>query len=312
MRFLARFAWVVLAYNGAVILWGAFVRATGSGAGCGSHWPACNGEVVPRAASLETVIELTHRLTSGLALVLVVALVVLAFRAAPAGHRIRRAAVWSLVFILIEAAIGAGLVLFEWVAGDKSLGRGIAMGAHLVNTLLLLAELALVARFAGDELHPADPVRAPRLGRLLGIAIGCMFVTAATGGIAALGDTLFPARSIAHGLAQDLSSTSHAFLRLRTFHPFLAAGTGLLLVTIAMRVLRQRGASTRARTTAAVLVALVATQVTVGALDILLLAPIPLQLVHLALADALWVVFVLLAADLRGEPVAGQVTKIVA
>src|SRR5215467_12703113 len=70
------FAWGVLAYNVAVIAWGAFVRASGSGAGCGRHWPLCNGEVVPRPTSVATVIEATHRATSGLALVGVVGLLV--------------------------------------------------------------------------------------------------------------------------------------------------------------------------------------------------------------------------------------------
>ncbi len=45
----SRYAWGVLLWNVLVALWGAYVRATGSGAGCGSHWPTCNGEILPRA-----------------------------------------------------------------------------------------------------------------------------------------------------------------------------------------------------------------------------------------------------------------------
>jgi heme A synthase len=297
MLSLARFAWIVLAYNGAVILWGAFVRATGSGAGCGSHWPTCNGEIVPRAESVETLIELTHRITSGLALVAVVALVVWAFRARPRRHPVRAAAIWSLVFILLEAGIGAGLVLFEWVAGDKSLARGFVMGAHLVNTLLLLAAITMTARAAAVD--PSETREPPQpLDRWLVVGIAGMFVTAASGGIAALGDTLFPARTLLEGLQADLSVTSHIFLRLRSFHPLIAACTALALLVSAMKV-RGEPPSPRARTTATALIALVITQVSLGALDVLLLAPITLQMLHLAVADAVWVAVVLLVIELR-------------
>lgn len=293
-----RFAWGVLACNVAVILWGAFVRATGSGAGCGSHWPTCNGEVVPRDPSVETIIEFVHRATSGVALLLVVALVVLAFRHAPRGAPIRRAAVASLVFVLLEAGIGAGLVLFEWVAGDQSLARGFVMGAHLVNTFLLLGALTLSAWHAGGG--PRFRLPSGRAGGL--IALGCfgMFLSGASGGIAALGDTLFPARSLAEGLAQDTAATAHVFLRLRALHPALAVATAVVLLAAAAAVRRGAGSGTAAgpvRRAATALVLLVVLQVAIGAADVLLLAPIALQLVHLAFADAVWIALVLMAAE---------------
>ena len=108
----------MLAYNLAVILWGAYVRASGSGAGCGAHWPLCNGEVIPRAPSIATLVEYSHRLTSGLALLGVVALMVWTWRVWGRGHPARRGALLSLIFILTEAAVGAGLVLFELVADN--------------------------------------------------------------------------------------------------------------------------------------------------------------------------------------------------
>src|SRR6266540_6286398 len=104
----AKYAWFALAFNLLVIVWGAFVRASGSGAGCGSHWPLCNGEVVPVNPSIERVIEFTHRGMSGVALLLVLGMVIWAFRAYPPG-RVRRGAVASMIFILIEALIGAAL-----------------------------------------------------------------------------------------------------------------------------------------------------------------------------------------------------------
>ena len=147
MRSFARFAWSVLAYDVAVIAWGALVRATGSGAGCGQHWPTCNGQVVPRSPAAQTLVEFTHRVTSGIALLLVVVLVLWARRVFARGHPVRKAAALSLVFIITEALLGAGLVLFGWVAKDASAGRGWAMGLHLANTFLLLAALALTAAF---------------------------------------------------------------------------------------------------------------------------------------------------------------------
>src|SRR5215472_11186489 len=154
-RRLARFAWGVLVYNVLVVLWGAYVRASGAGAGCGSHWPLCNGEVVPVAPRIETIIEFTHRLTSGLAVLAAVALVVWSFRALPRGHRARSTAAWSLVFLFVEALLGAGLVLFRYVAQDASAGRALYLSAHLTNTQLLLGMLAATAWFAG---RPAKPL----------------------------------------------------------------------------------------------------------------------------------------------------------
>jgi heme A synthase len=133
MRF-AWYAWGVLVCNELVILLGAFVRATGSGAGCGSHWPLCNGEVVPQAPSMAMLIEYSHRLTSGLALVATTVLLVWAWRAYPAHHRVRMGALFSFIFLIIEALIGAGLVLLEYVAANVSLARAGWMAGHLLNT----------------------------------------------------------------------------------------------------------------------------------------------------------------------------------
>ena len=152
----------MLAWNVAVILWGAYVRATGSGAGCGAHWPLCNGEVVPRAPDTATLIEFSHRVTSGLALVLVFVLAVWIWRTMAAGHPARRAAIASLVFIVIEALLGAGLVLFRLVANDESLARAMVMPLHLANTMVLLLCLTLTchSRNPSMALTPATPAEA--------------------------------------------------------------------------------------------------------------------------------------------------------
>ncbi len=141
----AKYAWFVVAFNMGVILWGAYVRATGSGAGCGSHWPLCNGVVIPRSQSVETLIEFTHRLSSGVAFLLVVGLLIWAWRVFPKGSIVRNGAVFSMLFMTTEALVGAGLVLFELVADNISIARAVSISIHLVNTFLLLACLSLTA-----------------------------------------------------------------------------------------------------------------------------------------------------------------------
>ena len=143
-----RVAWCVLAWNILVVLWGAYVRASGAGAGCGSHWPLCNGDVVPRAPRVETIIEFTHRITSGLALLSVGVMAVWAWRAFPSGSKVRKYALLSVVFILVEALLGAGLVLLRYVDKNASIGRAFYLAAHLANTQILLAMIALAGWFA--------------------------------------------------------------------------------------------------------------------------------------------------------------------
>jgi heme A synthase len=289
-----RFAWGTLLFTVGVVLWGAFVRATGSGAGCGAHWPLCNGVVVPRAPELETLIELTHRATSGVALLLVFALGAWARRRFPAGHRVRRAAFWSVLLILSEALIGAGLVLFGLVADDRSEIRAAVLGLHLVNTFFLLAALTLTAQFAAGGTGPAARWRWSPLATWSLATVAGVLVVGVTGAITALGDTLFPDESLRHGLAQDLSPTAHFLVRLRVYHPLIAIAVSLALTSMAQRHHRRFG--TALGRLPNLLVGLVAVQLVAGAANVLLLAPVWLQLVHLALADALWVTLVVLLA----------------
>jgi cytochrome c oxidase assembly protein subunit 15 len=295
MTSFARFAWSVLAYNVAVIAWGGLVRATGSGAGCGMHWPTCNGQVVPRSAGVETAIEFTHRATSGLALALVVVLLAWAWRALPRGHAARTGAVLSTVFIVMEALLGAALVLFGWVAKDTSVGRGWAMPLHLVNTFLLLASLALTAAWARQE--RVVPFAMPRRTLLVafGAAAGALLLAGATGAVAALGDTLFPATTFGEGLRQDFQGSAHVLIRLRVLHPFAALLSAVLVVVTAW-LATPDGRDRQVTRAAGALVGLVALQLVAGVVNLLLLAPVWLQLVHLVLADLVWIALVVTAA----------------
>lgn len=297
---LFRLALAVLLWNLLVIGWGAFVRASGSGAGCGAHWPLCDGEVVPRAPSVERLIEWTHRATSGLALLAGVALLVAAFRWRPAGHPARRAAAWAFGFLLMEAALGAGLVLFELVAENESAARAVAMALHLVNTFFLLGALTLTLHHACED-RPLVRAHDPALARLWLAALGLLLLAGVSGAIAALGDTLFPAASLAHGLAQDLSPAAHLLLRLRLLHPLFAAVAAVGVALFAQRALaREPGPAAERRARWAGL--LVFAQLALGVVNFGLLAPIPLQLAHLLLADLVWIATILAGAAALAAP----------
>jgi heme A synthase len=307
---LARFSWFVLLYNVGVILWGAYVRATGSGAGCGSHWPLCNGVVLPRAPEAATLIEFSHRLTSGLALVAVVVLLVWVLRALPAGHPARAGAWLSVLFMLTEAAVGAGLVLFQLVADNASMARALFMVVHLMNTFVLLAVLTLTAWWLSGGPRLSAARRGPVLAGVIAGALGILLVSA-SGAVAALGDTLFPASSLGEALRADLSATSHLLIRLRVLHPVLAVGLAIGLLTGAPRL--ARSSLERARPLGRAVATLAAMQLALGFLNVALLAPVPLQLAHLLLADALWITFVLLGASVLGaaevQPVSASTAR---
>jgi len=320
----AKYAWFALAFNLLVIVWGAYVRASGSGAGCGSHWPLCNGEVIPGSPTVKTVVEFSHRLSSGLALLLVAgalvwAFLVWVFRVFAPKYRLGRdgaaamffIAAAAMFFMLMEAAIGAGLVLFEMVAENKSIARALWMSAHLVNTFLLTGTLALMAWTAttGGRLN----VRGQgSINRVFAAAIMATLILGVSGAVSALGATLFPVTSLAEGLKQDLSPTAHVLIRLRFFHPLIAIGvSGLLILTAFFARSRRPGNDVKRWSTA--LVALVLIQLGAGAVNLLLHAPIWLQLVHLLLSDFVWIALVLLGCAalqrLAPEPYGGFVLE---
>ncbi len=302
---LERFSWFVLLSNLLVILWGAVVRATGSGAGCGSHWPLCNGEVVPRDPSVATLIEFSHRATSGLALILVLWLTVWVFRGLKAPHPARRMAGWSMGFMVGEAAVGAALVLLEYVDQNTSVARAAVMAVHLMNTFLLLAALVLTcwALRTGKGLPWGSLGQQPEALRV-GLAVAGLLMVGATGAVAALGDTLFPAASLAEKLTQDFAEGAHPAVRWRFLHPLIAVLVSVHLFLLCRPRLEGGGRRTPAagslRLSNAV-VWLVLAQVAAGVVNVSLLAPVGMQLLHLLLADSLWLAFVLWVADRWGR-----------
>lgn len=277
----ARFAWLTLAFTVAVVLWGAIVRATGSGAGCGETWPLCNGQLVFGTPQLAKIIEFAHRASTGVDGALVAIMAIWAFRAFKRGHTARFGAVLTVIFLIVEALLGAVLVKFGLVVNDASPARAVVLSIHLANTLALLAAAALTAWWGGG--HPRVRWDVRVWGTLSAIV-----VLGITGALSALADTLYPASSLEAGLAQDWNAQASGLLRLRALHPLLALLAGLWIVYYASSRL------SRARGPAMAAISLVCMQIAAGVVNLLLLAPLWMQVAHLLLADLLWIAAILL------------------
>ena len=294
---LIRFAWFAVFYNVLVILWGALVRASGSGAGCGNHWPLCNGQVIPVSPGFHTIIEFTHRMMTGGSTFIVLGLLIWTFRATAKGRAARAFAVASTILLFNEALLGALLVKLGYVTGNESTGRMVLLSIHLSNTLLLVAALSLTARFLSTDqawsgLHRARSFGWAVAGLLATIGVGV------SGSMAALGDTLFPAPTLQAAFARDFAASSPWLLRLRLVHPVSALIAAVFVIWLVGRSREGVGLGDLDRTRLAKLVlVLLFAQFALGVADVLLLAPAWMQLIHLLGADFYWVALVLLAAD---------------
>lgn len=289
-RRFANFTWGVLILNVIVIIWGAYVRATGSGAGCGANWPLCQGVVVPQPKQIETLIEFSHRMSSGLALIAVLALVVWSFRAYPKGSLVRKGALAVLFFMIVEALIGAALVLLSYTAFNVSVGRAIWMAGHLVNTFLLLGSITLTAWWASG----GGALRLRRQGAV-GVAywllVAGMLVLGVSGAITALGDTL----TLRGGISPASDPLVATFVELRVFHPLIAFAVFGLAV-LAVWLANSRRSDPAVRRSGRTIIALFVVQLLLGALNVALKAPVWLQMVHLLFTSVIWIFVVLLGA----------------
>ncbi len=292
----AIYAWGVLAYNLAVIVWGAYVRSSRSGDGCGSHWPDCNGEIIPTKPELKTLIEFTHRLTSGIALLMVVVLLIWAHRSYQKKHPVRLGTKLSMLFMLLEAAVGAALVLFSLVADNATIARAMFMSVHLVNTFLLLAALTLTAWWAsGGEMIQLKAK--PGVTIAVTVALAMVMLLGMSGAVAALGDTLFPSHSIEQALKADMSPTAHFLIRLRIFHPAIAGLAVCYSISLVLFAILQYP-NTWVKRFGWTYVGFAILQVTIGIINVSLLAPTSIQLVHLLVADLVWISLILSAANI--------------
>jgi cytochrome c oxidase assembly protein subunit 15 len=295
---LPRFAWAVLVYNVAAVLWGAVVRATGSGAGCGDHWPLCNGVVVQTHPRLATLIELAHRMSAGVTVIAVLILLVWIFRSTAAGHLARMTVAAATVLIFNEALLGALLVLLRLTADNRSPARAVYLSLHLANTLLLLGALALCAHFlSGGEIFHRQRVRFSQLPQVIA-GLAAILLVGMSGTLAALSDTLFPATSVRAALAQDFSRGSTWLQQVRFLHPVTAVIAGIFICWLLLRSVQRP----EERKLAIGVLSLLGLQCVLGIADVVLLAPLWLQITHLFVADVLWITLVLLAARICIAP----------
>jgi len=250
--------------------------------------------VIPLDRTIETTIEFVHRLSSGMALLLVVGLFIWGMRLFAKGSPVRLGVILSLVFIITEALVGAGLVLYGWVADDTSPSRTVVIAVHLVNTFLLLASLTLTSWWSTGRGPVQITARNP-IG--IGLAVGLLGVIliGITGAITALGDTLFPAGSLSEGFAQDLDPNAHFLIQLRVWHPVIAAVTGFYILFLSARIASLRPGKDIKRF-AWFLGGLFVIQLAAGMVNLILLAPVWMQIVHLLLADLVWISLILLSA----------------
>ena len=291
----ARFAWTALYWNVAVVLWGAYVRATGSGAGCGNRWPLCDGDVVGASAEAQTIVEFTHRITSVISLLFVTGLVVWCWRVTKKGDWARYSAVLAAALLANEALLGAALVLLKHVGNDESGGRVLFLCLHSGNTFLLLALLSLTAVWLSNGNRSFRFSRKWREVVFVGVTFLATMLAGITGAVAALADTLFPSTSLRSSLMQDFGSVTPALLHFRLFHPAVALITACYVLWIVLRSSTNRNRFSRS---AIALVISVPVQVGVGIANVLFLAPVWLQIAHLFVADVLCVLLVVVSADL--------------
>ena len=287
MKNFRKFSFFTLGYTLLVILWGAYVRATGSGAGCGEHWPLCNGQVLPNTELMKTFIEFTHRTSSGVNLVLVVIGYFWSRKIAPKGTWIRTSAFFSLIAIFLEALLGAGLVLLKHVEHDQSVGRAISISLHLVNTMFLISTLTSLVWF---NYHPEKGLS--KAGRwfpqnaFFRACLAVFLLLGISGAITALGDTLFPVSTLAQGLQQDLAHDSHFLVKLRVIHPLTAMVWVMMVFLWSKRFEKMETAGIRAS-----LIVAITTQFILGILNWVLMAPNWMQLIHLLVADLVFITF---------------------
>ena len=290
------FAWLNLGYLVLVILWGTVVRATKSGAGCGSHWPLCNGDIVPLGAELETIIEFTHRVTSGICLPLVLGLFIIIARRYGKSHPAWWPALFTIIFTITEGLIGAAIVKWEHVADSTTPFRGITMPLHLVNTYFLLATAAATVWFLYKprhiELWPSD-----KKTRNLLLTMGSLLLLLGmSGAIVALGDALFPMADFGDNFDKD----SHIFVRMRIWHPILAI-ISLFILTGFSQVLARHKPSPLGEKLSSWFCTVVFLQLCIGFLNYFLKAPVYMQVIHLAVANGMWLIFCFMSLNLQQE-----------
>ncbi len=268
------------------ILAGAFVRATGSGDGCGSTWPTCKGKIIPQLSDTSEIIEFSHRSISGI-LLIVTLIIFTKSRDMSKGSIIRTTVNFLTFFVVFEAAIGAVIVLYEWVGLNSSLPRIVAVPIHLVNTFGLLACYAILYKVLLNNFKNIKQLWDRRF-----VFVAFLFLlSGATGSITALADVLFPSASFYEGLMEDFDRTSELLTRLRILHPIVATGLSVALIIESRKIQKDYKIDVK------FLQLLVIVAVTLGVLNVLSNIVLLLSIFHLAIADLLWITYIYVSMD---------------
>ena len=271
----------------ASILAGAFVRATGSGDGCGATWPTCKGKIIPALSDTSELIEFSHRSVSGV--LLVVTLIIFAkTRKFQKDSLVRIVTNYLTFFVIFEALIGAVIVIFEWVGLNSSLPRIIAVPIHLVNTFGLLGSYAILYKILQDDLQNIKNMFNKNF-----LLISSLFLlSGATGSITALADVLFPSSSFVEGFLADFDRTSEVLTRLRILHPIISSTLSIVLYVYATGIRKKYNVSVKPLQT------LILIAVFLGVINVLSNIVLPLSILHLAIADFLWISYIYVSIDL--------------
>ena len=271
----------------ASILAGAFVRATGSGDGCGATWPTCKGKIIPALSDTSELIEFSHRSVSGV--LLVVTLIIFAkTRKFQKESLVRKVTNYLTFFVIFEALIGAVIVIFEWVGLNSSLPRIIAVPIHLVNTFGLLGSYAILYKILQDDLQNIKDMFNKNF-----LLISSLFLlSGATGSITALADVLFPSSSFVEGFLADFDRTSEVLTRLRILHPIISSTLSIVLYVYATGIRKKYNVSVKPLQT------LILIAVFLGVINVLSNIVLPLSILHLAIADFLWISYIYVSIDL--------------
>ena len=268
------------------ILAGAFVRATGSGDGCGSTWPTCKGRIIPQLSDTSEIIEFSHRSISGI-LLIVTLIIFTKSRDMSKGSIIRTTVNFLTFFVVFEAAIGAVIVLYEWVGLNSSFPRIVAVPIHLVNTFGLLACYAILYKVLLNNFKNIKQLWDRRF-----VFVAFLFLlSGATGSITALADVLFPSASFYEGLMEDFDRTSELLTRLRILHPIVATGLSVALIIESRKIQKDYKIDVK------FLQLLVIVAVTLGVLNVLSNIVLLLSIFHLAIADLLWITYIYVSMD---------------
>ena len=271
----------------ASILAGAFVRATGSGDGCGATWPTCKGKIIPALSDTSELIEFSHRSVSGV--LLVVTLIIFAkTRKFQKDSLVRIVTNYLTFFVIFEAVIGAVIVIFEWVGLNSSLPRIIAVPIHLVNTFGLLGSYAILYKILQDDLQNIKNMFNKNF-----LLISSLFLlSGATGSITALADVLFPSASFVEGFLADFDRTSEVLTRLRILHPIISSALSIVLYVYATGIRKKYNVKVKTLQT------LILIAVFLGVINVLSNIVLPLSILHLAIADFLWISYIYVSIDL--------------